>query len=865
MSARRLVSASLANLLIPLSGLVVSPFLSRELGPTGRGLYAALTLPVVVYGWAGTYGLQDSLSVHVHNGRLTKRAAALVCLAVAVPLGLLGIGLLDLIGLGVFAGSSGHYRQFVVLSLLAPVHVLVSMLIGALAGAGDVRGVNLAKVVPTLVRTALLVGGCLALNLSAYGAALLFLVSMVAAVPFGLYRLRADPAPPDAPPVPFGSLLRYALKCLPGVLAAVSSARLDQIIGLPVIGARQLGYYAVAVSVAELPMVIATAARTVLMGRPATTDRRRATVAARLAVTASVLACGLLMLAIPVALPWFFGHAFGPAVVPAMILCAATTLYTGAVILSAVLLVGDRAAWSSTALVLGAGVGVGLLLLLAPLGATGAALASLGGYGIAMVIASWAIHRSGLPYTVRMLTIPYRQDARTAVEWLRGLGQRWPARYRPPPFETTAAAALIVLAWLRILVPDVIQLATTGRPAFNARVAVPASVNAAGDLLSLLFILVAAALVVSGVARRRWYRPHWLAVVLAPLVAIALAGLLDGDGPELVWIALPLAALGIWLRPPERGVLATFGVLAGITAAGSVLLAAVLPRVGLLSGSAAGAKGGLFGGLLAGPYPHSNVLALALALALPFVFDIGRPFPRRACLVMVLAALVWTGARGGQFAAVMVLSAWLVRRRFPGRYRLVSAVIAAGFALVVAVPFVARNPSDFTNRGRIWHALLRQWTHRPILGYGPDFFERQPDLARQLGGDFTHGHNILVQFLVVGGVVTVLLVAALLYLAWREALALGRAGQIGPVLYLVAFAYVSWLEASHVATSLAGYLAWLPLFLVVRLGLAARLPGEGPVDAAAGDTPAAPGAGVPATGTGQKISVSRRKFATRRS
>ncbi|WP_239382670.1 polysaccharide biosynthesis C-terminal domain-containing protein, partial [Frankia sp. CIT1] len=409
MSTRKLMSASFANLLIPISGLAVSPFLSRELGPAGRGLYAALTLPVVVCGWFGTYGLQDALSFHLRNGRLSRQAAARVSLAAAVPLGLFGVGLLSVVGLVLFAGDGARYGQFLVLSLLAPLHILANLLIGALTGASDIRGVNLVKIVPALTRTVVVIFACLAFHLNAYWASLLFLVSVTTGLVIGLPILRSSPAPAESTPsrteaIPARSLITYSLTCLPGVLAAISSARLDQVVGLPLIGPTQLGYYAVAVSVAEIPMVVATAARTVLLGRPAAVDPRRATLVARVAMLVSVLTCGMLAATAGVTVPWVFGGAFAPAVAPTVILCGATILYTGMIIFGAVLLANDRAGWSSAALVTGSLAGIALLFVLAPLGAVGAAVASLGGYGVSVLVAAWAVGKAPDPRSLRMLT-----------------------------------------------------------------------------------------------------------------------------------------------------------------------------------------------------------------------------------------------------------------------------------------------------------------------------------------------------------------------------------------------------------------------------------------------------------------------------
>lgn len=854
MSTRKLVSASAANLLIPISGLLVGPILSRELGPSGRGLYAALTLPIVVCGWFGTYGLQDALTFHLRDGRLSRRAAARVSLVAVLPLGVLGIGLLALIGLFVFGGT-GHYGQFLVLALLAPLHVLANLLMGGLTGASDIRGVNLAKVLPALVRTGLLVFACLAFDLSAFWAGLLFVTSIGAGVVVGLIRLWRAPAGDGADAawdgtIPSRSLVAYSLAALPGVLAAISSARLDQIIGLPVIGAEELGYYAVAVSVAEIPMVIATAARTVLMGRPSTDDPRRATRVARLAVAASVGACAFLAAIAAVAVPWVFGAAFAPAVLPTVILCAGTTLYTSMVIFSAVLLANNRAGWSSAALVTGSVVSIALLFLLSSMGAVGAAVASLAGYGVSVIVAAWALGKVPEGGSPRMLTVPYKDDVRAVRTRLAALSETRLGRLDLP---TLAVGTLIVLAWLRVVLPQLAQLFVNGRPEFNSREnLVPALADRAGDAITLLFLAVAAALAVSGFWGRRPDHLRWLLLPVAPLVAIGVSGVVNHQPQGIVTVALPLAAVAIWLRPPDPRVLATFGVLGAVTAAGSVLLALVRSDLALLSGADAGAKEVLLGGLLAGPYAHSNVLGIALALSLPFVFCLRHAALRWGSVAVILFALFWTGSRSSQLAAAAVVATYLAYhlvKHTSLRAWVLSLPIAGGMALVLAVPLRASDPSAFTRRGQIWQALLDRWADRPVLGLGPDFFERHPELAAELGGQFNHGHNVLVQLLVVGGLVAAVLFALLFAEAWRRSIPLARTGLPAAALFLVAFAWLSWLEASHVSTTLAGYATWLPLVLIARFGLRAPEPSQ----PNAGYTEAPPGAGD----TAQKMTVSR--------
>src|SRR5262249_35918667 len=144
-----------------------------------------------------TLGLQDALSFHARNGELSKRNAWRVNLVASLPLGIIGILAMAVLGLFIFKDGRSDYAQFLVLALFAPIHIVSNTLIGSLTGASDVRGVNLVKVVPAILRTAVVVFACLAFDLSAFVAALLFMITMVPGAILGFLRLRSDA---DEPP-----------------------------------------------------------------------------------------------------------------------------------------------------------------------------------------------------------------------------------------------------------------------------------------------------------------------------------------------------------------------------------------------------------------------------------------------------------------------------------------------------------------------------------------------------------------------------------------------------------------------------------------------------------------------------------------
>ncbi|MFI9644079.1 O-antigen ligase family protein [Micromonospora sp. NPDC051925] len=392
---------------------------------------------------------------------------------------------------------------------------------------------------------------------------------------------------------------------------------------------------------------------------------------------------------------------------------------------------------------------------------------------------------------------------------------------------TGGVAVLLSLAWARVTFPPLLDVLANGRPVFNSPVdSMPATGRVLGDTITASVIGLSLLLAGYGLRRRRARRPGELVVVLAPLCALHLAGLVNGEHPGPVALALPAAVLAIWALRPGTHALATIGVLGAVTAAGALLLAALRPDLALLTGAGLGAKSWAVGGLLTGPYPHSNVLGLMLALSLPFVFSLRHAWSRRAALVTILVVLVWTGSRTSQLAALVALLTWgLLHPRVAGRAAvgwrpsvLVGVPAAAGLALTVFSPLLVTDPTMFTKRGRIWRALLSRWAERPLIGHGPGYFERRPELAEALGGRYTHGHNVLVHLLAVGGLLTLVLFAVLLGLVWRRSTLLAGLGAPAPALFLISLVWISWLEASHLAVTLAGFLTWLPLCLIMWAG-----------------------------------------------
>jgi O-antigen/teichoic acid export membrane protein len=411
-----LAKMAAGNVVGPLTAIVVSPVLARSLGVDGRGVYAALTMPILMLGIVGTLGVQDGLAYAIAQRGLSARHAFRYLWSALPMASASTMAAAGAIGFLLFRNEPGGVlKSFLILTLALPLQIAYNMAIGIATGSADVKGVNGARIAPTIVRAAVVVTLCLATTVSPLTAATVLILSASVGLAWILVRCRhgVPVEPGSVPAFPRAAMLKFSMTAFPGVLASVSTARLDQIIGLPLIGARQLGLYAVAVSLAEFPMVFGAAARTALLGMRADSVMgvegrqliRRVT--GTVAVAAAVMGLATWRL-----VPAVFGRDFSGVVLPALILLGATIVYTVANCLSAALLALGNPSGQSRALLVGAAASVGSLIAMRSLGATGASVASAVGYLVTATMCFTLLHRDH-GFSLRGAVLPNRSD----VSW----------------------------------------------------------------------------------------------------------------------------------------------------------------------------------------------------------------------------------------------------------------------------------------------------------------------------------------------------------------------------------------------------------------------------------------------------------------
>lgn len=258
----------------------------------------------------------------------------------------------------------------------------------------------------------------------------------------------------------------------------------------------------------------------------------------------------------------------------------------------------------------------------------------------------------------------------------------------------------------------------------------------------------------------------WLILVGLPLAN----GSLPFTAKHFVFLVLLVVTTAV--KPDPKRLFKLFAVLTMLMAAGSV-------GFGLFSSDAfmsqtwadSSAKGILPGGILAGPYSHSNALGLSLALGLPFIVTQLRGFTRLLGLGITVLALVWSASRMSLVSSVAILILAIVvgwARANLARALLTIASFLA-LAVMVVLPRVVEDPDLFTNRGLIWMTSREYGWDSWLFGHGNSAYTTINQLTTQMGFLSTTGHNASITFWVTGGILGLAVIGGVLLFCLRNA------------------------------------------------------------------------------------------------
>jgi O-antigen/teichoic acid export membrane protein len=414
------------------AGLVLfNGFLVAHLiGPEGRGDYYLLSFFATTLMVLGQLGLPAAFTFFSARGRLQgslSRAFGLT-VVISVPMLIATLALLPVLRATVLHGLE---TTLVVLPLLAvPFLLHANFTTGIVVGRQAAIGMAIVYITTYLVTTALIVVLVGFLGLGVWGALITFVVAaIVTAVGFFFCAIAVLRRAHDTGPASYAELFRYGLPYFPGTLSRFFAARVDIYLLALLIPdpSAPLGYYSMAVALAEIVYLFPTSVSTfffphVAGASRADSDRQVGTVSRVTLLTTGAVAIALIpfgFLAIRFLLP-----AFEPALVPLyIILPGVVALAVTNVLVGYISGLGRPGIASAVSLVALLANGLFNLLLIPTFGIVGAAAASLCSYVLSSIAFSVLTARLiGQP--LRDFWIPRRSDLAFVMSMSIGLLRR---------------------------------------------------------------------------------------------------------------------------------------------------------------------------------------------------------------------------------------------------------------------------------------------------------------------------------------------------------------------------------------------------------------------------------------------------------
>jgi len=395
---------SASSLLIPLAGVLVQPVLARALGAAGRGELAAAIAPATLAASVATLGLPDALTyLTAKHPQMTRRALTWTVMLT----GSLGVGCFVIVSVALPFLSAGdpHLGMLIQVAMACAIPLfVVGGLRGAAMGHQMFSTVALERLISTLLRVSLFVAFWLLGILTPLIAVLLtYAPSYIAALVYIPLLARRHPgSSPWSFAQTFRPLVSYGSRLWFGSVASMLLGRTSQLLMVPLSSVRELGLYTVAITVADLPFVVVMGIAAALHGvNSKSADPRQVATATRVTLLVGATGCLLLAASVPLWLGLLFGSAFEPAVIPTVLMLAASVIAIPGFIASAGLASSGRPGLRSTGYVLALVINVSTFVMLVP---------AYGVYGAcwAGIITNVVLSTFMVGACVRVMSVPAR-------------------------------------------------------------------------------------------------------------------------------------------------------------------------------------------------------------------------------------------------------------------------------------------------------------------------------------------------------------------------------------------------------------------------------------------------------------------------
>ncbi len=309
----------------PMLGLASGPILARALGPEGRGQFAAIMQPISVAAAIASIGIPTAVTYFIarsYDRMQTLKIALWICAPVALLTYCCMIWYANIV-----AANQGINAILLWGTWIAVIaSAIVQILRAYWQGLGNWKRLDWERATFAVLRF-LGVCGVAVVGISIAGPYAIVSLSafVVAATILYIPRRNRKIASKNVPNSK--QILKYSLSASIGTIAIVASSRLDQIVLPAATSSVELGYYAIAVTVAEVPVIFGVlAARNILQFAASGQTLLKCIVEVRMYIFAGMLACASAAVAAPIAVPLVFGHDFEASVPSVQILAVSSVL-----------------------------------------------------------------------------------------------------------------------------------------------------------------------------------------------------------------------------------------------------------------------------------------------------------------------------------------------------------------------------------------------------------------------------------------------------------------------------------------------------------------------------------------------------------
>jgi O-antigen/teichoic acid export membrane protein len=374
---------SVTSVLSPMAGVLTQPVLARALGPDGRGVLAAALAPAALAVAAGTLGLPDAVTFYVAKHPRWRRPVLIWGMVLTLVAGVLGASIVVAFSERL-SGGNGALTNYIVFAAILSVPTLVMGVFGGVASGMQLWGrIAIQRSAALLIRVGALVVLYFTGSLNVVTA---IIVTTAAPLASGvlylslLSRINVDP-PAERVSVIVRTVVSYGARVWVGSVASMTLSRVAAILIVPLSTPLQLGFFSVAQTISDVPLVVALGIQGAVFGLSSKDpDINRVATVARMVTILTSFGCGAMAASVQFWLGPLFGAGFSGALLPTLLLLASSVVCVPGIMASSGIAALGRPTLRSVAIFSTLLVNAGLLIVLVPVwGAAGASLASLAG------------------------------------------------------------------------------------------------------------------------------------------------------------------------------------------------------------------------------------------------------------------------------------------------------------------------------------------------------------------------------------------------------------------------------------------------------------------------------------------------------